>query len=246
MRIAHVLLIAAFRSVTADAQEPAFPPGEPPTQAAQHVGLLQWDTDTVRVPPRSSPAIMVPLTDSQRVAFYVHRTYSPRVFLRAGLGAGIAQWKHAPVEWGSGFPGYERRYAAILGTAIVRNTTEFGVSMWRHEDYRYPRSSRNGFGPRTADVIHNTIFMRTDDGSEELAWSRAATAIATGIAVNSWQPSRLRRNTLISIVGGFLGYGTSNFTSEFGPDVRKYLRRRLGRCSDDSKLKRCNRLWGRI
>ena len=230
-RIAWVLLVVAVPSAI----------------SAQDAARLFGVADTVTSAPPASPSIaMAPLTDSQRVAFYVHRTYSPRVFLRAGLGAGIAQWKNAPKEWGTGFPGYERRYAAILGTAMVRNTTEFGVAMWRHEDYRYPRSLRNGFSPRTADVIHNTIFMRTDDGGEELAWSRAATAIATGIAVNSWQPTRLRHNTLISIVGGFVGYGTSNFASEFGPDVRKYLKRRLGRCSDDGKLKRCNRLWGRI
>jgi hypothetical protein len=233
MRIAHVFLIAAFRPLMAVAQQPAVPSGVPLAEATQRLAPAASDTDTVRAlpPPPSSSVAMAPLSHDQRVAFYVKRTYSPRVFLRAGLGAGIAQWRNAPKEWGSGFPGYERRYAAILGTAIVRNTTEFGVAMWRHEDYRYPRSSRNGFGPRTADVIHNTIFMRTDDGGEELAWSRAATAITTSVAVNSWQPSRLRgtRRTLLSIVGGFVGYGTGNFTSEFGPDVKKYIKRRLGR-----------------
>jgi hypothetical protein len=228
MRIALMVLIAAIRPATAAAQDRSVP-----------------DTAHASPPPSSSVAL-APLTHEQRVAFYVKRTYSPRVFLRAGLGAGIATWRDAPKEWGDDFPGYERRYAAIIGTALVRNTTEFGVSMWRHEDYRYPRSSRNGFGPRTADVIHNTIFMRTDDGGEELALARAATAVTTSIAVNSWQPSRLRHNLLLSIVGGFVGYGTGNFTTEFSPDVKEYLRRRLGHCSDDGKLKRCNGLWGRI
>ncbi len=140
---------------------------------------------------------MVPLSHSQRVASYVERTYSPRVFLRAGFGAGVAQWRHAPKEWGSGLSGYERRYAAIRGAAIVHNTMEFGVGAWLHEDPRYERS------------VHDV----------------------TGVAVNSWEPSRLRgtSHALLSILGGFVSYGTGNFTSEFGPDVRKYVKRHMGR-----------------
>jgi hypothetical protein len=238
LRIASALLVVAFPFATS-AQEPAPVPRVSSAEAVAHVERARGDTDTVRVVLSPSPSVAyVPLSDSQKVAFYVHRTYAPRVFLRAGLGAGIATWRNVPQEWGSHLPGYERRYTAILGTAIVRNTTEFGVGLWRHEDRRYPRSTRDGFGPRTADVIHNTIFIRTDDGGQELAWSRAATVIATGVAVNSWQPARLRgnRKMLLSIVGGFVGYGTDNFTSEFGPDVRKYIKRHLRRVPYIDKL----------
>jgi hypothetical protein len=231
--IPYLLLVAAFCPSAISAQEPALLSGVAAVEAAAQNGRpARGDTDTVSPAPSPSlPAVVVPLSRSQKVAFYVDRTYSPRVFLRAGFGAGVAQWRHAPKEWGSGLPGYERRYAAILGAAVVRNTMEFGVGTLLHEDQRYERSVHDGFGPRTVDVIHNTIFIRTDEGGHELAWSRGAAAIVTGVAVNSWQPSRLRgtSHALLLILGGFVSYGTGNFTSEFGPDVRKYVRRHLSR-----------------
>ena len=198
-RIAYLLPVAAFCASAISAQEPALLPGIAPVKtAAQNGKPARGDTDTVRTAPSPSPAAaMVPLSHSQRVASYVERTYSPRVFLRAGFGAGVAQWRHAPKEWGSGLSGYERRYAAIRGAAIVHNTMEFGVGAWLHEDPRYERS------------VHDV----------------------TGVAVNSWEPSRLRgtSHALLSILGGFVSYGTGNFTSEFGPDVREYVKRHMGR-----------------
>jgi hypothetical protein len=233
LRIAYLLPVAAFCASAISAQEPADLSGIASAKTtAQNDRPALGDTDTVRTAPSPLPAAaMVPLSHHQRVASYVERTYSPRVFLRAGFGAGVAQWRHEPKEWGSGLSGYERRYAAIRGTAIVHNTMEFGVGSWLHEDPRYERSVHDGFGPRTLDVIHNTIFIRTDEGGQEFAWSRAAAAIATGVAVNSWEPSRLRgtSHALLSILGGFLSYGTGNFASEFGPDVKKYVRRHVGR-----------------
>jgi hypothetical protein len=98
-----------------------------------------------------------------------------------------------------------------------------------HEDPRFEPSTRNGFASRTKDALHNTIFVRTDDGSHRIAWSRAAAALATGFAVNSWEPRRLHstHHAIMLSLAGALGYATGHVTQEFTPDIKRFLLREI-------------------
>ncbi len=98
-----------------------------------------------------------------------------------------------------------------------------------HEDPRYERSNRSGFGPRLDDVVHNTLFIRTDDGGHRLAISRFIGAVTTGFVTTSWEPRRLRnsRHALTLSLAGLASYFTADFTEEFEPDVRQYVREHL-------------------
>ncbi len=169
------------------------------------------------------------MTLQEKAAFYTDRTVSARTFLGTGFAAGVAQWKKTPSEWGSGLSGYERRYAAAFGGGFVRHTTEFGVGALLHEDPRFEPSTHDGFAARGADALHNTVFVRTDDGGHRLAWSRVVASIATGFAVNSWEPRRLHgtHHALVLSLAGMASYATGNLTREFTPDVKRYLFRKL-------------------
>lgn len=171
----------------------------------------------------------VPLSLTQKADLYVHRTYSLRAILGASYAAGLAQLRHTPPEWGSGISGYARRDAAAYGGGLVRRTAEFGLVALLREDPRLERSSRNGFLPRTEDVLRNTVTVRTDANGRRLAWSRAAAALVTGFAVNSWEPRRMHstHHALMLSLAGFLSYGSATFTQEFTPDVRRYIYREL-------------------
>jgi hypothetical protein len=170
-----------------------------------------------------------PLTFRHKAALYGNRTFSIRAVLGASSAAGLAQWRGTPREWGAGISGYARRDAAAYGAGIIRHTTEFGVGALLHEDPRFERATHNGFSARTVDALHNTIFVRTDDGGHRIAWSRAVAALATGFAVNSWEPRRLHstHHALILSLAGFAGYGTANITREFTPDVTRFVSRKL-------------------
>jgi hypothetical protein len=171
-----------------------------------------------------------PLTLGEKAAYYSSRTFSIRTLLGASYAAGLAQWRGTPREWGVGLSGYARRDAAAYGAGVIRHTTEFGVGALLHEDPRFEPSARNGLGPRTADALHNTVFIRTDDGGHRLAWSRVAASLATGFAVNSWEPRRLHstNHALLLSLAGLVSYGTGNVVREFTPDIKRYVRRELG------------------
>ena len=197
--------------------------------AAQAQRGARADSSTLRITADTSRSdsmtTVVPMTLGQKAALYSGRTFSLRAVLGASYAAGIAQWRGTPKEWGAGMSGYARRDAAAYGGGIIRHTVEFGVGALFHEDPRFERSTRNGFTARTEDALRNTLFVRTDDGNHRLAWSRAAAALATGFAVNSWEPRRLHstHHALMLSLAGALGYATGHVTQEFTPDIKRFL-----------------------
>lgn len=166
-----------------------------------------------------------PLTFAQKADFYIDRTFSVRTLLGASYTAAVAQWRGTPREWGAGLRGYGRRDAAAYGGGVIRHTTEFGVGALLHEDPRFEPSPHDGLGPRTADALHNTLFIRTDDGGHRLAWSRVVASVVTGFAVNSWEPRRLHstHHAVMLSLAGLASYATGNVMHEFTPDIKRFV-----------------------
>lgn len=187
------------------------------------------DSQTTHVASCVGGAALPPLTLGEKAELYSSRTFSVRTVLGASYAAGIAQWRRTPREWGTGISGYGRRDAAAYGAEVIRHTAEFGVGALLHEDPRFEPSTHDGFAARTADVIHHTVFVRTDNGGHRFAWSRTAASIVTGFAVNSWEPRRLHstHHALMLSLAGVASYGTGNFMHEFTPDIKRFLFRKL-------------------
>lgn len=192
---------------------------------ARAQGLPPADSQAPHTAPRISSSEYSPITLREKGALYTDRTFSIRTLLGTSYAAGLAQWSKSPREWGSGISGYGRRYAAAFGAGFIRHTTEFGVGALLHEDPRFEPSIHDGFAARSAEALHNTVFVRTDDGGHRLAWSRAAASLATGFAVNSWEPRRLHstHHALMLSLAGIASYGTGNLMREFTPDVKRFL-----------------------
>lgn len=167
----------------------------------------------------------IPLTFGQKASLYANRTYSARALFSASYAAGLAQWRGTPSEWGAGLSGYARRDAAAYGAGVIRHTAEFGFGALFGEDPRFERSTRHGVAPRTADALRTAIVAETNDGGHRIAWSRAVAALATGFAVNSWEPRRMHstHHALMLSLAGALSYPTASVTQEFTPDVRRYV-----------------------
>jgi hypothetical protein len=202
-----------------------------PRSATDTAGPVRG-TDPVTAPVADSAldsARRAPLSPHRKVVLYVNRTFSVRALLGASYAAGIAQWRGTPREWGAGLRGYGRRDAAAYGGGVIRHTAEFGFGELLHEDPRFERSSRNGLVPRTEDALRTAFIAQTDDGGHRVAWSRALAAIATGFAVNSWEPRRMHstHHALMLSLAGALSYPTASVTQEFTPDIRRYILRKL-------------------
>ena len=196
-------------------------PAAPPDIATAHTASAADSTMTALG--------RTPLTFGQKASLYANRTYSARALFSASYAAGLAQWRGTPSEWGAGLSGYARRDAAAYGGGVIRHTAEFGFGALLGEDPRFERSTRHGIALRTGDALRTAIIAETDDGGHRIAWSRALAALATGFAVNSWEPRRMHstHHALMLSLAGALSYPTASVTQEFTPDVRRYVFHKL-------------------
>ena len=86
-----------------------------------------------------------PLSRRERTRIYSKTMINPLGFVKAGLSAGIDQWKDKPQEWEQGASGYGKRFANILGQYSIQRTVTFGLSSALHDDNRYFNSGKHGF-----------------------------------------------------------------------------------------------------
>ena len=64
-----------------------------------------------------------PLTNTQRGQIYIRQTFlTAGSYVARAFSAGIDQARGEPHDWGVGFPGYGRRYAARYGQFVVQNS----------------------------------------------------------------------------------------------------------------------------
>ena len=130
----------------------------------------------------------VPMTGGQRFENYLKGLFSPFAFVSAAASAGYGQWRDRPKEWGEGDNAYAKRYVSAFSGHVVRETLKDGVAAALHEDNRYIRSGRTGFGSRLSYAIASTFLARHDDGSRGFSVS-AMTGFVGGAAISrTWQP----------------------------------------------------------
>jgi hypothetical protein len=149
------------------------------------------------------------------------------VFLRAGAGGALAQWRDTPTEWGQGWDSYGVRVASRFGQNLVKQQILFAVQAIDHENPEHLRSHRHGFGNRVKDSIRYTFTSGTDDGKFMPAYSRFIGAYGAAFVSRSWHPARYHTfgsglKTGTTSLGIDLGM---NLLREFWPDVKKRLRR---------------------
>jgi hypothetical protein len=183
-----------------------------------------------REPPRQPGQLATtkPLSVRDKFDYRVVQSFGFRGFLGAGFGAGIAQAEGRPKEWGGGATGFADRYASAFGTNLSRQAIAFGVESAMHEDPRYFPSEDKAFGARMKSVLIQTVTVRTDSGTRQIAYGRICGAFGAGELSNAWQPRStasfgdgLQRGAIM--LGGDAGY---NFLQEFVPFLRPRTLRR--------------------
>ena len=138
-------------------------------------------------PPFSEPEF-IPMTEAERFRFFVKTTFSAQALLTTAAGSGITQLEHTPKEWQLGAEGYGMRVGNAYAQQIIRSTLIFGASSVLHEDNRYLRSGKSGFGPRLKYAIASTFLARRDDGTRTFSFSRVGGTAGTAVISRIWQP----------------------------------------------------------
>ncbi len=164
-----------------------------------------------------------PLTNKQRGQIYVRQTFlTAGSYVARAFSAGLDQARGDPHQWGGGFPGYGRRFAARYGQFVVQNTVFSGGNAVLGLEPRYDFCRCNGFWPRTRHAIARNFvaYNRT----ERALWPQVpmyAGAFTAGLLYNTWLPAK--HNIWAGGAYGMLsqaGIGSGyNFVSEFALDI---------------------------
>jgi hypothetical protein len=151
---------------------------------------------------------------------YKKRTFGRKAVVSAGARAAVGEVTGTPKGWGRGPGGFGKRFASGFATHVVKNTIEYPIAAARHEDLRYHRSTKKGFGPRMEHALVSTVItQKTTTGNKTVAAGRISGAIGSGLISRAWQPAAARTVGAGLASGGItLGAeAAGNVAQEFWP-----------------------------
>src|ERR1700724_1090735 len=93
------------------------------------------------------------LTVGEKFKYHGMKMVEPAAWLRFGVAAAFDQLRNDPTEWMQGAEGYGKRYGSAAGTNALRHMIGFGLDSALHEDPRFIRSEKTGFGPRLKSAL---------------------------------------------------------------------------------------------
>lgn len=113
-----------------------------------------------------------------------------RAVIGATAHAAIGQIRNTPHEWGRGVGGFAKRAASGLGQHAVKETIQFGVGNWHHEDLHYRPSEMRGTWPRMKYAVKTTFIVpRAGRPGHTAALGRLSGDFGAGILSRVWQPA---------------------------------------------------------
>ena len=158
-------------------------------------------------------------------AEYKRSLIGKRAAIGAVAHATIGEIRNSPHEWGRGVGGFAKRTASAFGQHAVKDTIQFGVATWHHEDLHYRRSNLQGTWPRVQYAIKTTFVVpRTDRPGHTVALGRLSGSFGSGIVSRAWQPASAA-GLGAGIASGGISLGAEvavNVAREFWPRKKKF------------------------
>ena len=164
-----------------------------------------------------------PLSNRQREQIYFQQTFlTAGSYVARGFSAGIDQTRGSPHEWGGGFAGYGRRYAARYGEFVVQNSIVSAGNTWLGYEPRYDFCRCDGFWRRTRHAIsRNFVAYNRSESQLRPQVPMYTAAFAAGVLYNTWLPGQhdiWRGGALSMLSQAGIGSGY-NVVSEFSLDI---------------------------
>ena len=173
----------------------------------------------VPVPGTAVPASSYqPPSAKDRFRQYLQDLYGPSAPIKAGVMAGIDQFRRDPPEWKQGGTGFAKRFGSKLGESAIEETARYALASTLHEDTRYYRCTCAGVLPRLGHALLSGVTARATDGHRVVSIPDLVAPYAGGLAAaGAWYPDRfgpkdgIRRGTIslgiragVSVVHEFL------------------------------------------
>ena len=171
-----------------------------------------------------------PLTGNERWKLYFKMNYLSvgSYFAPVVTALLLDQATGSPRQWGRGFPGFGRRVASRVGSAILQGTFQAPMAFVLHEDVRYISSSRHGFMRRAAHAVLYSFLTYNSQGHTTLNIANLSAYYASTAVSTAWLPG-IQNAARYTFSNATEQIGLSvpvNVLQEFWPEIRHHIFRR--------------------
>jgi hypothetical protein len=168
-----------------------------------------------------------PLTGNERWKLYFKMNYWSvgSYFGPVFTALLLDQATGSPPQWGGGFPGYGRRVASRVGSAILQGTFQAPVAAVLHEDVRYISSSQHGFKRRAEHAVLYSFLTYNTQGRPTLNIANLSAYYASSAVSTAWLPGiqNVARYTFSNATEQIGLSVPINLLQEFWPEIRRYV-----------------------
>jgi Carboxypeptidase regulatory-like domain len=154
-----------------------------------------------------------PLNARQKFHLTWKSVADPVRFATVGVGAGIQYARNDFSEFGDGWEGYAKRYAALYATILTSSMiSNVALPTLFKQDPRYFYKGTGSTPSRLGYAVSRAVVRRGDNGRSQPDYSRILGSLTAGAISNFYYPPEHRRdaqlmltNTAIAIGGAALG-----------------------------------------
>jgi len=166
-----------------------------------------------------------------RLREYRHKAVGKHTLIGSAAGAGMAQARNSPHQWGRGVGGFAARFGSRVGQQVAKETIQFGVAAAHHENLKYQPSHKHGTLPRMGYAVkHTFIVPKTNKPRKKtVALGRVSGNMGAGMISQAWAPAA---GVGAGLATGGIGLGAdvgANMAREFWPRKHKRHMRRVRR-----------------
>jgi hypothetical protein len=159
-----------------------------------------------------------------QVREYRHRAVGTGAIAGSVAHAGVGTLRNSPHEWGRGPVGFAKRAGSSLGHHVAKESIQFGVAAWHHENLHYQRSNLHGKWPRVKYAVKSTFIVpRTNKPGKTVALGRVSGNLGAGMISRAWQPASAA-GVGAGLASGGIGLGAdvgANVAREFWPKHKR-------------------------
>ncbi len=173
----------------------------------------------------NSPVSYQPITNRQRLNWFVRSTVGPESLTAGLFTAGFGTGLDRPREYGPHWEGYGKRYGMRFTGIATGNAMEAALGSLWGEDPRYFRATGQSVKGRIKNAVVMTFMARQADGTMAPAYARYIGISGNNFLSNTWRADSESGlgDACLRTALGFAGRMGGNAFAEFWPTVTKHL-----------------------
>lgn len=216
-----LVFLLFFMALPAAAQEPQPDPASKREAESKPDAPVASDSIT-KSPSERQP--YDPINGTRRFEWFFIRSVGPESLMAGLFTAGIGTARDKPVEYGTHFDGFGKRYTMRLTGVATGNAMEASFGAIWGEDPRYFRVKSRPLLKRVENVVVMTFVTRRRDGHFGPAYARYIATPGNNFLSNTWRADSEATVSaaLTRTVLGFAGRMADNAFQEFWPDLKKH------------------------